>query len=216
MSSKRDLEFLYEIGAFRFISRTWRQFLNADFANDAEHTFRVAWIALLLAEMEGVGNHEKILKMALVHDLPESRTGDVNYLTRQYTERDESQAIKDIFANTKLEAEMVALWHEYEDRSSIEAKLVKDADNLDVDFELVEQAARGETHRAAFATTREVVHRTQLSTAAARGLWRALQKSNPHDWYLNGISRLWGGKRTKLNKEPLAAHIGRSKKPRSR
>lgn len=78
----KDLDFLYEMGCIRFIQRTWKHFLNADFQNLAEHHFRVAWIALMLAKLEKAQNADKILKMALVHDLAESRTGDVNYLQR--------------------------------------------------------------------------------------------------------------------------------------
>jgi len=46
---KRDVEFLFEVGTLRLIDRTWRQFGGANFANVAEHTFRVMWIAALIA-----------------------------------------------------------------------------------------------------------------------------------------------------------------------
>ncbi|MBI4363505.1 MAG: HD domain-containing protein, partial [Candidatus Doudnabacteria bacterium] len=82
MSLKRDLELLYEIGAFRFVNRTWVQMLSPEFASTTEHTYRVMWLSLIIAKYEGVTNYEKILKMALVHDLPESRTGDVHYVSR--------------------------------------------------------------------------------------------------------------------------------------
>ena len=38
MSIRRDTEFLFEIGCFRFLPRSWKRFLNSDFANNAEHT----------------------------------------------------------------------------------------------------------------------------------------------------------------------------------
>lgn len=213
-SRNRDLELLYEIGALRFVSRTWRQFLNADFANNAEHSFRVAWIALMIAGMEGVGNHEKILKMALVHDLPESRTGDVNYLTRQYTERLNEKAVLDVFAGTQLGEEMVALWHEYEQRKCLEAKIVKDADNLDVDFELYEQAARGETHQSNYLDGRELVYKTQLFTKSAKKIWESLRGSNPHDWHLNAPNRLRVGDWAKARQELEAAEAASRKRAR--
>ena len=93
---KPDINFLYEIGTIRYIDRMWKRFLNADFENLAEHHFRVAWIALVIAKHEKVDNTDKILKMALVHDIAESRTGDVDYLSRQYVERNEELGIKDI------------------------------------------------------------------------------------------------------------------------
>jgi putative hydrolase of HD superfamily len=219
MSMKRDVEFLYEVGAFRFVSRTWRQFLNADFANNAEHSFRVAWIALMLANLEGVKDHEKVLKMALVHDIPESRTGDVNYLTRQYTERKNDKAIHDVFIDTELGPEMVRLLEEYEERHSIESKIVKDADNLDVDFELFEQAARGETHQLNYLAGRELVYKTQLFTASAKRLWESIQGTNPHDWHLNAPNRLragdWAKAKRELDKAEAASKILSSSRQRS-
>lgn len=143
MSDKRDIELLYELGALRLIDRQWRRFHNTETQNLTEHHFRVTWIALLIAKHEKVTNTDKIMKMAMVHDISESRTGDVDYLARQYVIRDESKGIKDVFKNTALEKEFVDLWHEYEDRECIESKIVKDADNLDIDLELQEQSARG-------------------------------------------------------------------------
>src|SRR5579872_6919426 len=111
---KKDIEFLYEIGTLRFMQRTWRQFLNPDFSNISEHIFRVTWIALILARMEGVKSEEKIMKMAMVHDIGESRTGDVNYVARLYTKRDEITAVSDMVKGSLLD-DFLDLFKEYED-----------------------------------------------------------------------------------------------------
>lgn len=50
---KQDVLFLYEIGAIRFVERTWRQFFQGTVANNAEHMFRVAWTALVMGGMKG-------------------------------------------------------------------------------------------------------------------------------------------------------------------
>lgn len=188
----RDLEFLYEMGSLRFIQRTWKHFLNADFANLAEHHLRVCWIALVIAKHEGVTNTDKILKMAIVHDIPESRTGDVNYLQRQYTERNEALAIRDMLTDTSLADEFVDLWEEYERRDSIEAKIVKDADNLDVDFELSEQRAKGYAVEG-WTDMRTKVAKGKLYTDTAKRLHAMLDESNPHAWHINGRNRINGG-----------------------
>lgn len=193
MSDQRDLELLYELGAFRYVLRTWRQFLNGDFANNAEHSFRVVWTALIIARREGVGNHEKILKMALVHDLPESRAGDAHYLSRMYVDRHEELAVTDMFADTSLGQEVVDLWREYEAKSSIEAKIVKDADNLDVDLELQEQSSRGNQLRVDFKVHRDTVKTHKLSTKSAKQIWEQIQNSNPHDWHLRARNRFTAG-----------------------
>ncbi|MEK7635706.1 MAG: HD domain-containing protein [Patescibacteria group bacterium] len=193
MNIKRDLEFLYEVGSFRFLQRTWKQFLNPDFQNISEHTLRVLWISLILAKYEGVKNCEKLLKMALVHDLSESRSGDVNYLSRQYCERMEDMAINDIFKNTILENEFIKLWQEYEKKKSLEAKIIKDADNLDVDLELCEQEARGHKLKKIWLKNRQRAVYEKLYTTSAKKFWKEIIKSSPHDWHLNARNRFNNG-----------------------
>jgi putative hydrolases of HD superfamily len=198
---KRDVQFLYEIGCLRFVQRVWKQFLNPDFANLAEHTLRVAWIALLIAKREGVGDQEKIIKMAMIHDVPESRAGDIHYVSRQYTTRNEVKALDATLVGTSLQEELTTLWREYEKRESIEAKIVKDADNLDVDLELQEQASRGYSLKENFMPIRKVVAE-DLFTQTAQDIWAELYSTNPHDWHMKGLNRFTGGDWKKSNDGP--------------
>ncbi len=194
MDFGRDIDFIYELGALRFIDRAWKHFLNADFANNTEHLFRVTWIALIIAKHEDVTNVEKIMKMAIAHDIAESRTGDVDYLSRQYVTRDENMGLRDMLEGTALEAEMKELMHEYEERKSIESKIVKDADNLDVDFELREQAFRGHRLGEQWTDMRARVHAERLYTKTAKKMAAALKDSNPHNWHLSSSrNRVNGG-----------------------
>lgn len=192
-NGNRNVAFLYEVSTLRFIQRTGRNFLNADFQNLAEHHFRVTWIALLLARLEGITNTEKIMKMAMVHDIAESRTGDVNYLQRQYVVRNEKLAVEDMFSQTALKDEFLALWNEYEKRKSIESKIVKDADNLDVDISLKEQEAMGSILSKKWFEHREKIVKNTLFTKSAKELFDDIWKSNPHDWHLHGRNRLNDG-----------------------
>ncbi len=198
MSYKRDLELLYELGCLRFIKRAWNQFLGPNFANLAEHHFRVIWLAMILAKMEKKKvNMGKIIKMALVHDVPESRTGDVHYISRQYTQRDEEKAVKDILKDTGLEKEMVAAWKEYEERKTLEAKIVKDADWLDIDLEIQEQKAIGRAHMEAWKENRQLMHKI-FFTKSAKKLVKFIQDSNPADWYKNSRDRFKEGDYKKI------------------
>jgi putative hydrolases of HD superfamily len=193
MSIKRDLEFLYEIGTLRFLQRKWIQFLHADVQNIAEHKFRVIWIALVIAKNEKVKHMDKVIKMALIHDVAESRTGDADYVARQYNTRDEEVAIHDMLHETALADEFIELWEEYEARKTIEAKIVKDADNIDVDLELREQAARGHALGSVWSKMRKKVTYKSLFTQSAKKLWMEIQRSNPHDWHLNARNRYNSG-----------------------
>jgi len=188
---KRDLEFLYEMGMMRVIPRAWVQVLNKDFANLSEHTFRIMWTSLIIAAEEKADT-SKVLKMALVHDIAESRTGDVHYVSRQYVKRDEEQALDDILKDTSIEAEFKELMNEYVERKTLESKIVKDADNLDVDLELREQMVNGNRMNDFVRPQRERVFEL-LYTDSAKRLWKEIQDSNPHDWHLNGRNRLNAG-----------------------
>lgn len=192
MSLKRDLELFYEIGCFRFLQRTWKQFLNLDVQNISEHIFRVMWIALVISKHENVGNHEKILKMVLIHDIPESRGAEVHYLSRQYVDRHEEEAIEDILKNTALDNEFVDLWKEYDKKECIEAKIIKDADNLDCDLEIREQMAKGHQLES-WKESRENSVYKNFYTETAKKIWKEIYSSNPHDWHLNARNRFRDG-----------------------
>lgn len=188
----QDIKFIFEMGNIRLMPRMGSRFLSAFEADLADHHFRVFWIAMIIAAHEGRVDTGKIAKLALVHDIAESRTGDVDYLARQYVDRNEELAIQDMLGGTALAGEFQALWEEYEKRESLEAKIVKDADNLDVDFELAERAAAGHTLPARwYAHRRERAER--LYTATARQLFAELKDSNPHAWHMEGRNRLNGG-----------------------
>ena len=180
----RDVDLLYELGALRLIDRQWRRFHSQNFANLADHHFRVAWIALIIAAREGKPvDTGKIVKMALVHDIAESRTGDVDYLSRQYVTRDGESAAADMLDQTSIGEEFVALLAEYEKRECLEAKIVKDADNLDVDMELAEQAMQGNALRKTWRVNRQLVADTKLYTKTARKLWDEIQSTDPDHWH---------------------------------
>jgi len=182
--ANRNLEFLYEIGVLRNLPRAWTQILACDTASDPEHTFRVMFLALMLARMEKVKSEEKILKMALVHDIAEARTGDHHYIQSVYIKADEETAAKHTFAGTVLEDLQNEILKEYEERKTVEAKIVKDADNLDIDLELKEMEERGHKLSEKFKAFRKLVRNQKLYTKSAKKIWDAIQKSDPASWHL--------------------------------
>lgn len=192
-NDKSDINLLFELGSLRFMKRMWQRFLNDDFANLAEHHFRMFWIAMVIAAHEENVDTGKLAKMVLVHDIAESRAGDVDYLARQYVVRNEELGIKDMLAGTSIEGEFLGLWEEYEKNESIEAKIAKDADNLDVDFELAERAAKGSKLKEQWTDMREYVVREKLHTETAKHLREQLTDANPHEWHLMGRNRHNGG-----------------------
>lgn len=189
MIKKRDVTFLYEIGSLRNVQRTWRQFFGSDVANNSEHIFRVMWVALIIARSEKVKNEEKVIKMALVHDIAESRVPDTNYLSKAYSTRNEDKALKDMLEDTSLQEDFLVLFHEYEKRESIEAKIVKDADNLDADFEIHEQGAMGNKIDKMWILRRKKVY-DSLYTKTAKSMWKELYNTNPQQWHIDANEKV--------------------------
>lgn len=179
------IDLLYEVGSLKNVQRGWRQHFGMDVANILEHSFRVMLIALILARMEKVKNEEKIMKMVLVHDLAETRVSDLSYVQKVYVHADEERAAKDMFGNTILENLESEVLKEYEERKSIEAKIVKDADNLDIDIEIKELQTRGAKIAKEWPGFRRMIRDKKLYTKSAKKIWDIIQKSDPHNWHVN-------------------------------
>lgn len=190
--SKKDIDLIFEIGCLRFIDRTWKQFLSPDFANLSEHTLRVIWLSLLIAKCENIKDTDKIMKMALIHDIDESRTGDAHYLSRQYIDRFSDLAVKDVLSETSFGEEFLNLWKEYDARKSIESKIVKDADNLDVRIEIREQSFRGFKFSNRWKTFGKMV-RKKLYTKTAKKILDEIIKADPNKWHASGRNRYIDG-----------------------
>jgi putative hydrolase of HD superfamily len=107
------------------------------------HTFGVACAAMLLAdEVKARGvevDVERVLRLALLHDLAEARTGDMpRTMAKYYDVEARKQAERAAFDDMtgglegKLRDEYSLLHAEYEERASVEARLVKAADIVDL------------------------------------------------------------------------------------
>ncbi|TSC76619.1 MAG: putative hydrolases of HD superfamily [Parcubacteria group bacterium Gr01-1014_31] len=179
----RDLEFLFELGSLGPMPRGWRQHLGMECASVLEHTMRVVFLALLIARREGGCDEAKVMKMALLHDLAESRTSDLSYMQKVYVAADEPRAATDLFTGTAWE-DFRALHEEYEGRKSREAKIVKDADNLDIDLELKELAERGSQLPAKWQHFRQKIRDEKFYMPAAKELWDRVQTADPAAWHL--------------------------------
>lgn len=186
---RRDAELLYEVGTLRHVARTWVQFGGEPLANVAEHTLRVMWIASILSAHEEADTG-RVVQLAMVHDLGEVRTGDAHYLACMYVERDEAGAVRDSVADTALEGH-VALWREYDAGETLEARIVKDADSLDVELELMEWAARGRLPSTWNGIRKSID--TKLHTTTAQRLIDAIRATDPHDWHVRGRNRATAG-----------------------
>ena len=104
----------------------------------ADHTYSTAVMSMVLSDLEGL-NSEKIIKMALLHDLAESVTGDIipDDMTKHEKINKENLAMKQILKKlpSKIAEPYFEIWNEYQKNSSQEAILLHDIDKLEMAFQ---------------------------------------------------------------------------------
>src|SRR4030066_123351 len=128
-------KFLYEMGQLKRVKRSgWWIAGVKDPESVAEHSFRTAVIAYILAQLEGA-DREKVVSMSLFHDMSEARTNDAHRIVRRYVNW-ESVDRKAVDEQSKrlpdeMAKQMVTLFEEFEKEISPEAKVVRDADLLE-------------------------------------------------------------------------------------
>ena len=99
----------------------------------AAHSWGVSYLALILMP-EGL-DKEKILSMAIFHDLGEAIIGDItpdDEVTKQEKYDLELNAIEELTKPIIGREKLINLWYEYEKNITSEAKFVKACDKLDM------------------------------------------------------------------------------------
>ncbi|MCX7840577.1 MAG: HD domain-containing protein [Anaerolineae bacterium] len=139
--------FLNEVGMLNHTPRSGFAFLGTGKQSVAEHIFRALHIAFILARMSDEPIEEtRLLHLVMFHDLPEARTGDHNYVNRKYVIEDLDRVLADGARHWPHGAEIVAAIREFEEGNTPEARLAKDADQLELLLMLKQQADLGNPH----------------------------------------------------------------------
>jgi len=192
----RDMvNFLFEVGILKKTPRSGYEFLGTGSESVAEHSFRVAVIAYLLAKNELKADTQKAVLMSLFHDFHEARTGDHNYVNKRYVIVNEDKAVRDLAQKIPCGQEIVSLTREFNAGETIEARLSQDADQLDFILELKRQQDLG--NKCATEWMRYSIKR--LTTDIAKKLAREIIKTDSSGWWFEKNEELWvkGPERTK-------------------
>lgn len=127
---KAIADLLFEAKILKNIPRTGFAFLGAGRESVAEHSFTAAFIAFVMSRMEPEVNGQRLVSMCLLHDLPEARIGDLNYVQKKYVTADEDRAIADVVENLPFDNDIAELLAEFNGQQTREARLAHDADQL--------------------------------------------------------------------------------------
>ena len=133
----KQIEFIKEIDKVKYIQRKTKLFNSDRHENDAEHSWHLAIMAMVLA---GHANDDidmlKVLKMVLIHDIVEIDAGDIFIYdtTKNHTnteeERKAAERIFGILPEDQAE-ELIALWEEFEAGETNEAKFARAMDRFE-------------------------------------------------------------------------------------
>ena len=100
----------------------------------AEHSWRIALMAMLIAPEFPEADMDKVIRMCLIHDLGECFTGDIPTFMKTSADEGKEDDLLSRWVNALPEpyrSEMTVLYAEMAARETIEAKLYKALDGLE-------------------------------------------------------------------------------------
>ncbi len=181
---KQIANLLFEVRILKDIIRSGYAFLGTGKESIAEHSFMTAFICFAMAKMDPDVDMEKLVTMALVHDIAEARTGDFNYVEKKYSKVDEAKAISHLIKPLSFGNDIKILIDEFNSGHSREAKLANDADQISFVLELKKNkdiGAKGPERWLSFVLER-------LKTDIGKQIAESIMETNWDEWWTNDYS----------------------------
>ncbi len=114
----------------------------------ADHTFRTAILCMIIGDMKKIDTL-KMLRMALIHDSCESIIGDLMHYKDEREELQKRQLEDDAMIKIlsllpdDIKKNYSKIWKDFQDKESMEAKLVREMDKLEMVFQALEYEEEG-------------------------------------------------------------------------
>ena len=112
----------------------------------ADHSYSMAIMSMVLSDLMKLDTN-KILKMALLHDLAESEVGDFipDEISKERKNKIENDAMEKILKKlpSNLEQEYNEIWNEYQENRTEESFLLHDIDRLEMAFQAINYLKEG-------------------------------------------------------------------------
>jgi len=176
------VDFFYEAGALKNLSRSgWRLAGIKNAESTADHSYRTAVIAYVIARMEGA-NAERAATLAVFHDVPEARIGELDKVMAAYHEKSaaERKAVRESEANNLFGGKWYSqIIGEIAARKTAESKAANDADLLECVLTAIEYAQSGFPRAADWAIAKQKL----MLTKSGKKLYGEALKSDPSKWW---------------------------------
>jgi putative hydrolase of HD superfamily len=185
MDASAALQLLLDAHRLKRVPRTgWVMRGVAEAESVADHSFGVAFLSLILAELvDQPLDNAKLLTIALLHDLPESVVSDLptpatGHFPPGAKQEAEMKVLGELLRQLPCAKQWRAWWQEFEDGTSAEGQLVRDADRLDMLIQAyVYEQTTGNRWLEEFWSSSEV---SSFEFAAAQRLYEELRALREH------------------------------------
>ncbi len=133
----QQLDFIKEIDKIKYIQRKTKLFNSDKNENDAEHSWHLAMMTIVLAEHSNEPiDVLKVIKMVLIHDVVEIDAGDIfiydENKSHSNTEEERAAANRIFGLLPKRQSdELISIWEEFEAGETKEAKFARAMDRLE-------------------------------------------------------------------------------------
>lgn len=179
----RSLFLIEQAWQLMLMPRSHKKNLWTAYDTIASHSFHVAIIALVLAKMEWLSDTDahRCAVTGLMHDLAEARTGDHDFIAKNYNKCNEEQAIADQFSDLWFDNTFTEQIQEYEIRNSQRSKILKDADHLAQIYHersLMRQWNKLAEQRYTIDKEKRIPN---LFTQSAKDICKRMETSNPNE-----------------------------------
>jgi putative hydrolases of HD superfamily len=181
--AERLAHLIHEAGVLKLLPRTgWAYCGVSSPESIAEHSFRTAVIAGVIAKAEGA-DPARATYLAVWHDTQETRVLDIPHLGRKYLEAASNERVTaDQVAGLPQEVadDVRDLVHEYEEAASLEAQCARDADKLECLFQAIEYRDAGARNVEGWIETSRAKLRTRSAKQVAD---TALSLPSSQEWH---------------------------------
>jgi len=180
-------DFLFEVGMLSKTPRSGYQFLGSGKESVAEHILRTVFVGYALCKMNPALDEFRVLKMCALHDLPEARTGDMNYVNKKYVDVDEEKAVHELTEHLFFGDDIKSILDEFNEKKSQEAITVRDADQIALILQLKEYGDLGNKYSEEWIC----YARQRLSTEAGKKLAEKIIQTDSANWWFKDKSDWW-------------------------
>jgi putative hydrolase of HD superfamily len=178
---EKQIEFIVEIDKLKHVYRQTVLMDRSRNENDAEHSWHLSMLALLLSEYANEENLNllQVIKMILIHDLVEIDAGDTfvyddkGYEDKRAREEAAAERIFRILPEDQSE-EIYELWEEFEKRETAEARFASAVDRLQP--LLHNYYTKGHAWKKHGITSEMVLDKNKTIAEGSKDLWKFAQK----------------------------------------